>query len=167
VHEHPLDLVLPRHAQQVKQMIDVRMHPAVAHQAHQVELALAAALHRPEQKLVVKERAGAEGLIDARDIHQHHTSGSHIQVPHFAIAHLPFGQSHGRSRSVNQGVWKFRQQLVVIGFARERDGVALRLGAITPAVQHGQYDWFRSFSHKRSRIHKITAKWSGALREVL
>ena len=127
-----------------KQMLDVRMHAAVAEQAHQVQLALAPALHRAEQKIVVEERAGGDGLVDARDVHLHDAAGADIQVPDFAIAHLPLGQADGRPGGVDQRVGKFGEQPVVIGLAREGDGVAFGFGAIAPAVEHGQDDRFRT-----------------------
>ena len=89
-------------------MLDVRMHPAVAYQAQQMQLPLASALHRAEQKLVLKKRAAAEGCIDPRDVHQDDAPGSNIQVPHFAVAHLPFRQPYGRPRSVDQRIGKLR-----------------------------------------------------------
>ncbi len=159
MHENALDLVLLRHAQQREQVLDVRMHAAVAEQAHQMQLPLASALHGGEQKLVLKKRAGAQGLVDARDVHVHHAARADIQMPDFAVSHLPFGQAHGRAGGVNQRVGIFREQPVVIGFARQGDGVALGLGAEAPAVEYGQNNRFWSLGHKSSRIHQREPRW--------
>ena len=40
-----------------------------------------------------EKRAAGDSLIDARDIHVHDAAGADIQVAHFAVAHLPFGQA--------------------------------------------------------------------------
>ena len=150
VDENVLHLVFARHAQQLEQMLDVRMHAAVAHQPDQMQLASAAALHRVEQQRLAEEFAAGDQLVDARDVHLDDAAGADIQVAHFAIAHLPFGQADVRAGGVNQRVGKILQQAVVIGFAGEGDGVALGFGAIAPAVEDGQHDWFGSFAHGRS-----------------
>ena len=111
----------------------------------QVQLARAAALHRFEQQRLAEKFAAGDELVDARDVHVHDAARAHIQVAHFAIAHLPFGQADGWAGSVDQRVGKFLEQAVVIWFAREGDGVAFGFGAIAPAVEHGENDGFRSF----------------------
>ncbi len=117
-----------------EQMLDVRMHAAIAHQADQMQLVAAAALHRFEQKRLAEKFAAGDQLIDARDVHLHDSASADIQVAHFAIAHLPFGQADVGAGGVNQRVGKIFQQPVVIGLAGERDGVAFCFGAIAPAV---------------------------------
>ena len=52
--EHALHFVLLRHSQQREQVLDVRVHAAIAQQAHQVQLPLAAALHRVQQQRLLK-----------------------------------------------------------------------------------------------------------------
>jgi hypothetical protein len=39
------------------------------------------------------------------------------------------------------------EELVVGGFASEGDGIALGFGAEAPAIQHCEYERFRSFCH--------------------
>ena len=113
--------------------------------------AFAAALHRFEQQRLAEELAARDQLVDARDVHLHDAARAHIQVAHFAIAHLPFGQADEWAGGVNQRVGKIRQQAVVIRLARESDGVALGFGAVAPAVEHGEHDRFRSFGHVSDR----------------
>ena len=47
-----------------------------------------------------------------------------VEVPHFAVAHLAFGQSDIRAGSMHQRIREIAQQHVVIRLARGRDGVA-------------------------------------------
>ncbi len=142
-----VDFIFARHAQQREKMLHVRVHAAVADQAHQMQLTRAAALHRFEQQRLAEKFAAGDELIDARDVHLHDAARADIHVAHFAIAHLPFGQADGRTGGVNQRVGKFLEQAVVIGLAREGDGVALGFGAVAPAVEDGEDDWSRSFRH--------------------
>jgi len=147
VDEDVLDFVLARHAQQREEMIDVRMDAAVADEAQQVQLARTAALHGFEKQRLAEEFAAGDEPIDARDVHLNDAAGAHIEVADLAIAHLPFGQADVRARSVNQGIREFLEQAVVIGFAGKRDGVALRLSAVAPAVEDGENDGFGALGH--------------------
>jgi hypothetical protein len=47
-------------------------------------------------------------------------------------------------------VGKILNEMVIGWFARQSDGVAFAFGAIAPAVQHSEYDGFRSFGHSGS-----------------
>ena len=96
---------------------------------------------------LLEELAAGDGLVDARDVHLHDAAGAHIQVAHFAVAHLPVGQADGGTGSVDQRVGKFGEQAVVIGLAREGDGVAFGFGAVAPAVEYGEDDWFGMPGH--------------------
>ena len=128
-------------------MMDVRVHPAVAQQPQEMQLPLPPALHRlPEQRHVLELLVG-DHQIDPRNVHMHNASRAHVHVPHFAVAHLPFGQAHERPGSLNQRVRKFAKQFVVSRFARERDRVSFRLRAVPPSIEHGQYQGLRSFCH--------------------
>ena len=71
-------------------------------------------------------------------------------MAHFAVAHLAFGQADERAGGMNQRIGKIFQQAIVIGLAREGDGVAFGFGAVSPAVENGQDDWFGSFGHIHS-----------------
>ena len=125
----------------------VRMHAAVADQADQVQLASAAALHGFEKQRLAEKFAAGDELIDARDVHLHDAARADIQVAHFAIAHLSFGQSDEGTGGMDQRVGKFLEQAVVVGLAREGDGVALGFGAVAPAVEDGEHDGSRSLGH--------------------
>ena len=74
----------------------------------------------------------------------HDAPGADVQVPDFAVAHLPVGQADKRSAGVNQRVGKFAQQTVIVRLARQRDGVRLRFGAVSPAIENDQDERFRT-----------------------
>ena len=130
-------------------MLHVRVHAAVAQEAQQVQVARAAPLHGLDEQRLLEKFAVGDHHVDARDVHVDDAPGAHVHVAHFAVAHLPFGQADGGPGRLDQRVGKILQQAVVIRFAREGNGVALGFGAIAPAVEHGQYNRFRSFWHGR------------------
>ena len=126
-------------------MLDVRVDAAVAHRPMRCSWRCASALHGFEQQRLLEEFAGGDKLFDARDVHLHDAARAHVQVAHFAVAHLAFGQADYGPGGMDQCVGKFFQQAVVIRFAREGDGVALGFGAVAPAIEHGENNWFRAF----------------------
>ena len=72
-------------------MLDVRMHPAVAQQADQVQLPLARRAPSLRAEAVAEELSVADQLVDARDIHVHDASGAHIQCPTSLLPICPSG----------------------------------------------------------------------------
>ena len=84
VDENFLDLLLLGQFEQREEMRDVGVHAAVAEQADEVELALAAALHG-----LLEQRNEAELLVgdeqfDAGDVHVHDATGADVEVADFA-----------------------------------------------------------------------------------
>ena len=67
-----------------------------------------------------KEFPTRNQLVHTSDVHLHDSSGSNVQMAHFAIAHLPFGQANVGSGSMNQRVGEILQQPVIIRFACQR-----------------------------------------------
>ncbi len=158
VDENVFNLLLLGHLQQREEMVDVRVYAAVAKQSHQVQLPLPAAFHRLLEKRHVLQLLVGDQQIDARDVHVHDAPRADIEVPDLAVAHLPFRQADIRAGSVNQRIGEFLEQRVISGFARESDGVAMGFGAVTPAVEHSEHNWFQSLGHS----------WSGYMeRKVL
>ena len=74
-------------------MLDMRMDSAIAEQAHQMQLVAAPAFHRLPQQWLFEKIPTRDQLVDARDVHQHDASRANIQMAHFAVAHLPVGQT--------------------------------------------------------------------------
>ena len=145
VDEDARDFIFAGHAQQRVEVFDVRVHPAIAEEAEKMELAGAAAFHGFEEQWLAREFAAGDELVNPRDVHLHDAPRADIQVAHFAVAHLSFGQADGGAGSLNQRVGKFLEQAVVVRLARERDGVAFGFGAIAPTVEDGENDWFWAF----------------------
>ena len=114
------------------------MHAAIAAQAHQMQAMSLGVLHGREQDGILKEVAGSDHLVDARDVHVDDSAGADVQMPDFAVAHLALGQTDVTARGVHQGVRKFTQQHVVGRLARGGDRIAFRDGGVTPAIQDGE-----------------------------
>ncbi len=116
-----------------------RMHAAVAAQSHQVQAMRFGVLHRREQHRILEEFARGDHPIDARDIHINDAAGADVQMAHFAVAHLAFGQADGAARRCGPACSGYsRSSMIVGGLARGGDRVAFRDGRKSPAVQDGQ-----------------------------
>jgi len=109
---------------------------AVGDQAKEVQAATAATsmFHRAEQRGVGEEFAVFDHQLDPGDVHVHDAARTDIEMPDFAVAHLPLGQTHVFATGVNQGIGIFAEQAIVSGLAREGNGIRLGLRAVTPAV---------------------------------
>ena len=128
-------------------MLLPRMHAAVRHQPEQMQLSPSQAariLHRVEQHWMREEFAVLDHQVDARDSMMHDAPGSNIQMADFAVPHLPLGQPDKRPAGVNQSVRILAQQPVIGRLARERDGVGLGFGAVSPAVENDENERFRT-----------------------
>ena len=82
--------------------------------------------------------------VDARNIHVDNAARAHIEMSNFAISHLPFGQSNERAAGMDQRIGIFAQHAVIRRLARERDGVGLGFGAVSPAVEDDEDERFRT-----------------------
>ena len=147
VHENFFYLVLLGHFQQRKQMVDVRMHAAIAEQTQKMQLALPAAIHGLLKQRHLVQLFVGDQQIHTRDIHVHHAPRAHVHVAHFAVAHLSLGQAHRWAGCLDQRVRKFAQQFVVVRFPGQGNCVALRFRAVSPSIQHCQHNRFWSFRH--------------------
>ena len=113
------------------------MHATVGKQSEQMQLSSAGArvLHGVEQHGMREEFAVLDHQVDAGNVHVHDSSGADIQMPDFAVAHLPFGQSNEGSTRLNERVGIFAEEPVIGWLARHRDGVSLGFCAVSPAVE--------------------------------
>src|SRR4051812_16169341 len=91
---------------------------------------------------MLKEFAVLNHELDASRIHVHHTSGADVQVADFAIPHLAFGQSHKWTAGLNERVGIFAQQPVINRLTRKHDSISFGLGAVSPAVEDDEHEWF-------------------------
>ncbi len=89
-----------------------------------------------------EEFAILDHQVDARDVHVNDAAGADVEMPDFAVAHLPLGQADERPAGVDQRVGIFAQQAVVGRLARQRDGVGLGFGAVSPAIEDDENERF-------------------------
>src|ERR1700678_2742210 len=115
----------------------------------QPALALACMPHGCEQHGMREEFAILDHQVDARDVHMHDAPGANVEMADFAMAHLPLGQADEGPAGVNESVGILAQQPIVNRLARESDGVGFRFGAVSPAVEDDENEWFRT-RHKCS-----------------
>ncbi len=113
----------------------------------QSPFAHARVLHCTKQHRMGKELAVLDHQIDTRDIHVNNASGANVQMSHFAISHLSCGQADERPAGMNQRVGIFAEQTVIGWLARQRNGIGLGFGAVSPAVENDEDERFRA-SHK-------------------
>src|SRR5580704_3769515 len=134
VDENALHFLFTGHLQEGEEMVNVRVYSAIAEQADQVELFLAAAGHRFNENGVLEKFAVANHQVEAGAIHVNDAPGADIQVADFAVAHLSIGQADPFAGGMNQSVREALEEIVIVRFTRKGDGVARCFGAETPAV---------------------------------
>jgi hypothetical protein len=149
VDENIFDFIFAGHLEEREEMIQVRMDAAVAHKAEKVELTRATAFHGFEKKRLERKLAGGDELVDSGAVHVNDAAGADIQVADFAIAHLSDGKADGGAGGLDERVGKIFEDAIVVGLAREGDGVAFGFGAVAPAVEDGEDDGFWALGHGR------------------
>ena len=73
-----------------------------------------------------------------------HAAGADIQMPDFAVAHLPIRQPDIRPRSMDQRIRKVAKQAIVSRLVRRRDRVAFDGRGESPAIENRQNQRFRA-----------------------
>ena len=128
------------HAQQGVQVGVVAVHPAVAQQANEVQglALLLGAIHRPDERLLLKQVAIQNVLGDAGQFLIHHAARADVEVAHLAVAHLPVGQAYAHAAGAQLGVGIGGHQPVHIGGTGGQDGIALRVGVDAKAIHDNQ-----------------------------
>src|SRR5262249_16912442 len=91
---------------------------------------------------MVEEFSTLNHQLDTSRVHVHDAPGANIQMPNFAIPHLAFRQADVRTAGLNQRVGILAQQAVVSRLPRQRDGVSVGLGSVTPTVEDDEDEWF-------------------------
>ena len=121
-------------------MILMGMHAAGRGEAHQV--AGAAGLLQGGDQLgqdrAFGQRTVGDGLVDARQVGHRDPAGAEIHVADLGIAHLALGQADEGLRGVDQALRAGRDHPVIVGRARVQDGVVMRIGAVSPAIENAQ-----------------------------
>ena len=99
-------------------------------------------LHGFQQHRMREEFAILDHQVDTSNIHVNDPAGANIEMANFAVAHLSFRQTYIWTTRVNQRVGIFAKEAVVRWLARERDCVGFGFGAVTPAVEDDEDEWF-------------------------
>ena len=146
VHEDAVHPVLLGHLQQRVKMSLLRVHAAIGHQAEKMQAPLAGArmFHCIEQHRMREEFAVPDHQINARDVHVDDASRANIEMTNLAVAHLPLGQPNKGTAGMNERVRILPQQAIVGRFAGESDGVGFGFGSVSPAVENGKNERFRT-----------------------
>src|SRR5258705_10218839 len=120
------------------------MYAAIGNKSEEVEAAASAArvLHGGEQHRVGEKLPILDHQFDTRAIHMDDSAGADIEVSDFTVAHLTVRQPNVFPAGMDKRVGIFAEQTIVGGLARQRDGIGFRLGAITPAVENDEDQWF-------------------------
>ena len=116
------------------------MHAAIGKQPAKMKLATAAArvLHGLHQHGVAVEIAFFDHQVDLGDVHVNDAASADVQVPHFAVAHLSLRQADKASAGVDERVGILGEQAVIVGLARQGNGIGLGGRRVTPAIENDE-----------------------------
>ena len=106
------------------------MHPAVGHDAHQVQLGSRIGLETRDDSQphgVLREPLLGKELVQAHQLLVDDAAGPDVFVTDFAVAHLADGQADIKPAGRDQCHGKFRVKHVVRRLPREVNGVELVL----------------------------------------
>ena len=99
---------------------------------------------RFEQCGALEERAVGDGRVDPRQVLQHGTPGTEIEVADLRVAHLAGRQPDGVLRGTERGVRPVAPQPLPGRHPRGRDGVDCRIEADPEPIEHDQHDRART-----------------------
>ena len=97
--------------------------------------------HSLEQHLVGVEFAGADRLVDARQILQHHISGTYVGVSNLGVANLPVGKSDVFTAGFKGDERVFGEKPVKVRLVSGSNCVAVRFLADAVSVEDHQHCW--------------------------
>jgi hypothetical protein len=63
-------------------------------------------------------------------------------MANLAVAHLAVGKADVLAAGMDQRVGILLEQLIIGGLAREGDGIGVGFGAVAPAVEDDEDEWF-------------------------
>ena len=143
--EDAREFVLGGQAEECVEMTLVGVDATVGEQANEVEAAafLPSQLAGTGEGGVGKEGAVGDGGVDAGHVHADDASGADIEVAYLGVAHLAVGEADEVIAGVEEGVGEGGEKVVIDRLAGECDGITFGPGRVAPAVEDGEYDWFR------------------------
>ena len=89
-----------------------------------------------------EEFAVLDHQLNAGAVHVNDAPRANVKMTNFAVAHLPIGQADGWAAGLDQRVGILPQQTVVHRLAGKCDRIGFGLGAVTPAIEDDQDEWF-------------------------
>ena len=133
---------------QSDEVVDVGVHAAVGHKAHEVQAGgsgLAVSFHNHG---ILGQGTIVDGVGDAAEVLEHHAAGTQIQVTHLGVAHLTIGQTHVLAGGTQHHVRAGGQQFVGERSLGENGSIAGLIGGFralrvaAPAVADDKYYGF-------------------------
>ena len=112
----------------------VAMHPAIGQQAQDVQGVLAGGGKGLGQHCITGKGVGFDVEVDAADVLLHHAPRPNVQMPHFGVTKLPFGQPHRVLGGFDGGVRMGSTQCLPIGHFGVQNGVIVAFGTVTKAI---------------------------------
>jgi len=128
----------------------VRVYPAVAQQAQQMQAPPSRVFAGGPQNRIFRESVVANHPIQPCNVHLNNAAGADIQVADFAVTHLAIGQADRFARGMNQSVRVVAQEAVEHRGVRRAHRVALDGEGVPPSVENGQ-------DHRLLRHYRLNA----------
>ena len=121
-------------------VVFVAVHAAGGKQAHdmQCRAALLGGFDGLDEHGVAVEAAVLDGQVDLGQILVDHAPGADVQMAHFRIAHLTFGQADVELGGVDERVRILFPEFVPVRLAGVGDGIEIGILAIAEAIQDEQ-----------------------------
>src|SRR5262249_44697391 len=123
-------------AKQRLDVVDVRVHAAVRHEAEKVDAL--AALERGDERRVLEEGTVGNCPVDAHEVLEEDAAGPDREVADFGVAHLSVREAYGLTGRGERRVRKLAPEAVEVRRAGELDGVAGTGRSAAPTVEDDQ-----------------------------
>ena len=125
-------------------VVDVRVNAATAQKSHKVKFAVVfACVFRSSQKCGIFEKVSVlDGLGDACQFLIDHTTCAYVEVSHFAVAHLSFGQANGKTACIQLRCGIVLHQVMHIGRTFHAYCVAQFFFGQTVSVHNNECGYF-------------------------
>src|SRR5579863_4248469 len=113
-------------------------------------------LHALQQNWVSKKISFLDHHVEFSNVHVDDSPSADVQMPDFAVSHLPGGQTDIAPAGVDERVRKFLEQTVIVGLARQRDCICVGRRSIAPAIENDKNQW--SIFHKSTILNEASAQ---------
>ena len=130
---------------QADEVVDVGVHTAIGHKAHEVQAAAGSLGIGIHDDGILSQGTIVDSVRDAAEVLEHHAAGTQIQVAHLGVAHLPIRQTHVLAGGPQHHVRAGGQQFVGERSLGENGSIAGLIGGFralriaAPAVADDKY----------------------------